>query len=64
MSDVSKRRNGIYTCLDCLKSKSQECGGCVSRNWELFELDEHISKLSYDEKTAEYEKRHELCQIP
>lgn len=57
MDNVSKRRNGVFTCLDCMKSKTEECFSCVSKNWELFELDERISKLPYDEKVNEYEKK-------
>ena len=57
MTDLEKRRNGVYTCLDCLKSKSKECFGCVSKNWELFKLDGRISELPYAEKSSEYEKK-------
>lgn len=60
MKNLEKRRNGVFTCLDCSKSKTSECGSCVSRNWEFFDLDKEIVNLSYSEKNKRYEEKHYL----
>jgi hypothetical protein len=53
--DVDKRQNGFYTCLDC--KKLSDCEKCISKNWELFELDKKKSKLSYAEKNKLAERK-------
>jgi len=56
MTEILKqRRNGKFTCLDCMRLKTKECGPCVSKNWELFSLDQTVLNMSYAEKTERYE---------
>lgn len=54
MNILELRRNGKYTCLDCKKVLSQLCQTC--KNWDLFELDEEVIKLSYEEKSLRQSK--------
>jgi hypothetical protein len=56
MTEILKqRRNGKFTCLDCMRLKTKECGPCVSKNWELFSLDQTVLNMSYAEKSERYE---------
>lgn len=55
MTELDKRRNGLFTCLDCTKAKSKECFGC--KNWHLFDLDVELSSLPYSEKSERYAKK-------
>lgn len=51
---LSKRRNGIYTCLDCSKILSKTCREC--KNWHEFELEEKTITMTYAEKSKRYEE--------
>ncbi len=51
---VNSRKNGKFTCLDCKKTLTQFCKQC--KNWELFELDQDVIKLSYEEKLDRNDK--------
>jgi hypothetical protein len=55
MSDLEKRRNGLFTCLDCSKVKTQNCFAC--KNWNLFDVDNALLNLSYAEKSDMYAKK-------
>lgn len=62
MTDILKqRRNGKFTCLDCSKGKTKVCGPCVSKNWELFSLDQTVLNMSYAEKSERYQKKSSEC---
>ncbi len=50
---VKKRRDGLYTCLDCSKICSEQCSLC--KNWHLFELNQEVIDLSYQQKNDRFE---------
>lgn len=57
MTDLEKRRNGIFTCLDCSGSKTLKCFKCVPNNWELFKADSGLTNLPYVEKSERYRNK-------
>lgn len=54
---VMARRNGEYTCLDCLRQCSDDCMECF--NWSKFELDDEIyTLLPYEERSKRNERKY------
>ena len=57
MDQVNARRNGEYTCLDCLRQCTDKCFKCS--NWNRFELDEKVIALPYKERSKRNERKRE-----
>lgn len=53
--DVTKRRNGVYTCLDCLHSVTDKCFEC--KGWGRFVLDPETVNMTYTEKSDRHARK-------
>jgi len=52
-TQLEQRRNGFYTCLDCMYLLSNMCFTC--KVWEKFEVDSSLSNATYEQKNKNYE---------
>lgn len=54
MNDVEKRKNGKYTCLDCMHTLSEKCFKC--KGWGFFDLDPETVSMTYQEKCDRHDR--------